>query len=416
MMNTNQISDLDIDYKAIFTAAPDLYLLLNPKFVILDASDAYIHATLVKRNEIIGRNIFDVFPDNPDDPAATGVKNLRASLENVLKYKKPNAMAVQKYDVRNSETGEFEKRYWIPTNSPVLDSNNEVKYIIHRAEDVTKYVDLKEAETKNLNILQELRTHAGKMELEIFQRTQEIQEVNRQLEKTAQKLMSSNEQLREFAYVTSHDLQEPLRMVGSYMQLLKKRYQNKLDKDADEFIFYAVDGVERMKALINSLLMYSRIETQGKPFEKIPMQQALNWALANLQTAIEETKAKIIFDQLPSVSGDPIQLGQLWQNLIGNALRYHEANRPIEIHAGVIEKQDHWQFFLKDNGIGIEPQYHQRVFKIFQRLHTNQEYQGTGIGLSVCKRIVERHNGRIWIESQLGQGATFYFTFQKIEA
>lgn len=264
---------LDVDYRTVFAAAPDLYLLLNPDFVILDASDAYIHATMVQREKIIGRGIFEVFPDNPADPLATGEKNLRDSLESVLKHKKANAMAVQKYDVRKSTNGEFEKRYWSPINSPVLGSDNQVQYIIHRVEDVTEYIILKEKEAKQIDSMQELRTD---MEIEIYQRAQDIQNMNKQLERLAeelslsnQKLSRSNENLREFAYVASHDLQEPLRMVGSYVQLLQKRYQNKLDKDADEFIYYAVDGVERMKALINSLLMYSRIETQGKPLQEV---------------------------------------------------------------------------------------------------------------------------------------------------
>ncbi|MBP9691965.1 MAG: PAS domain-containing protein [Alphaproteobacteria bacterium] len=415
--------NINIDYKAILEAAPDLYLILNSDLHIVGVSEAYLRATLTKRDEVIGRWIFDVFPDNPDELEATGVKNLSASLNRVLKTKSPDTMAVQKYDIRRplSEGGGFEERYWSPLNSPVLGKNKEIQYIIHRVEDVTEFVHLKKSGTEQLKLMEELQTHAGEMEIEIYRRAQDIQEVNKQLARLAKeletnnkKLENSNALLQEFAYVASHDLQEPLRMVSNFVQLLQKRYSHKLDKDAEEFIQFAVSGTERMKALINDLLMYSRVDSQGKPLKETDMQEVLNWTLATLHDALEDGGVDLSLEPLPQVLGDEIQLGQLFQNLIANALRYHAPTHPLKIQIGAIEEEDFWKLFVKDNGIGIDPQFHERVFKIFQRLHSYEEFKGTGIGLSICKRIVERHGGKIWIESEENEGSTFYFTIPKI--
>jgi two-component system, chemotaxis family, sensor kinase Cph1 len=226
----------------------------------------------------------------------------------------------------------------------------------------------------------------------------------------AENLTRSNSELEQFAYVASHDLQEPLRMVTSYTQLIEQRYKGKLDADADEFIGYAVDGANRMRRLIDDLLSYSRVNKRGNPFRPTESQLALDVALKNLQRSIEENGAVVTHDQLPEVMADEGQLVQLLQNLIGNAIKFH-AKEPPRVHVSAKHLQEkEYLFSVQDNGIGIDPQYFDRLFKIFQRLHTKEEYPGTGIGLALCKRIVERHGGRIWLESQPGKGTTVYFT------
>ena len=231
-----------------------------------------------------------------------------------------------------------------------------------------------------------------------------------------QELARSNAELQQFAYIASHDLQEPLRMVTSYLQLIEHRYKGKLDADADDFIAFAVDGAIRMKTLITDLLAYSRVGTHGRSFEQIDSTLTLQTAIANLKVAIEESDAVITSDPLPEIMADPGQLIQLFQNLIGNAIKFRGEVQPIvHVSAQSIDQSLEWCFSIQDNGIGIEPQYGERIFVIFQRLHKRSECPGTGIGLAICKKIVERHHGRIWMESEPDTGTTFYFTLPTLE-
>jgi signal transduction histidine kinase len=222
-------------------------------------------------------------------------------------------------------------------------------------------------------------------------------------------LNRSNEELGQFAYIASHDLQEPLRMVASYTQLLSRRYKGKLDADADEFIAFAVDGANRMQRLIQDLLAYSRVGTKGNELLDTSSEDALEHALLNLRGAIEASGAQVTHDPLPTVLADEMQLTQLFQNLVSNAIKYQSPGVP-KIHiAAARNGAKKWTFTVKDNGLGIDSQYFERIFGMFQRLHKREEFAGTGIGLAICKKIVERHGGSISVESQLGQGSTFSF-------
>lgn len=229
------------------------------------------------------------------------------------------------------------------------------------------------------------------------------------LKEQQQILVRSNKELEQFAYVASHDLQEPLRMVASYLQLLERRYAEKLDADAKEFINYAVDGATRMKRLITDLLVYSRVGTQEREFEATDCEVVLNNVLANLQTAMEASGAVVSHDPMPHVTADAAQLNQLLQNLITNAIKFGGQQPPL-VHVGAKRDNGQWLFSVHDNGIGIEPDFVERIFGMFQRLHGREEYAGTGIGLAICKKIVDRHGGRIWVESEPGTGSIFYFT------
>jgi PAS domain S-box-containing protein len=264
--------------------------------------------------------------------------------------------------------------------------------------------------------LKEKAAELTRSNADLQQSTQEVKSAKEKLERVnsvltvqAAELARSNTELEQFAYVASHDLQEPLRMVASYVQLLARRYKGKLDSEAEEFIGFAVDGSKRMQDLIQALLAYSRIGTKGRQFAPTNCEVVLQNALKNLQIAIEDSQARVTHDPLPTVQGDSIQLGQLFQNLIGNAIKFR-GEKPPFVHVTAERQGSEWLFSFRDDGIGIDAQYAERIFVIFQRLHTKEEYPGTGIGLALCKKIVERHSGRIWVESEPQKGSTFRFT------
>ena len=311
--------------------------------------------------EVIGKNCR--FLQGADTDPATAEK-----LRNAVKQKKECSVVIQNYR-RNKEP------FWNALSiSPVFDAKGRLTHFVGVQRDVTELRRAEEA---------------------IIQTTEELKR--------------SNKELEEFAYVASHDLQEPLRKVANYTELLAKRYKGKLDPTADKFIDYVVDGALRMQTLIRDLLTYSRAGREDTVFEPADFNVLLKEALINLETAIQDSRASVTWDPLPTLMANPLQMIQLLQNLIGNAIKYKGSDSPA-VHVFARQDGNHWLFSVKDNGIGISPQYFDRIFVIFQRLHTRAEYKGTGIGLSICKKIVERHGGHIWVESAEGKGSTFYFT------
>jgi len=261
-----------------------------------------------------------------------------------------------------------------------------------------------------------------KVFIELFQKTEEItrqaaaiRQLNTELEKRVAErtaaLQRSNEELQQFAYIASHDLQEPLRTIATYVKLLAQRYRGRLDAEADEFIGFVVDSAERMQQLIQSLSLYSQVENKELACTPTDCETILAGTLRDLQRAIKENDAEITHDPLPTIKADAKQLRLVFQNLLSNAIKFRSDEHP-RIHVSARRDGQYWRFAVRDNGIGLDPGYTERIFYIFQRLHTRQEYPGTGIGLAICKKVVERHGGCIWVESALGQGATFFFTMR----
>lgn len=350
----------------------------SPAIIVITDNNAHIQYVNAKFTEVTHYHPEDVIGKNP--------RILKSGHQSDAFYKE----LWETLYTKKTWQGEFKNLkkdgsyYWEKAQiSPVIDENQNITHFIAIKQDITE-----------------------KKELE--------QSFNQNKKRYTEELKQSNEQLEQFAYVVSHDLQEPLRMVASYLQLLKRRYHNKLGEDADDFINYAVDGSERMSGMIKALLQYSRIGTRGRAFSLVDANKSLKVAIMNLSLLITDHKAKITYDTLPMVQADENQLQQLFQNLISNAIKYR-AKAPPKIHISTISKNNHLQFSIKDNGIGIPAEDNERIFMIFQRLGHAKNVQGTGIGLAICKRIVERHGGKIWIESMPGKGSTFYFTLPQTQ-
>jgi PAS domain S-box-containing protein len=266
---------------------------------------------------------------------------------------------------------------------------------------------IRDAQGKAVRLLGATRDITERKETEAL-----LLELNNRLKQRADELAASNVELERFAYIASHDMQEPLRMITSFLQLFKKKYEDQIDETAEQYIHFAVDGAERMRKLIMDLLQYSRVGSNKGDFEDIHTDGLVNEVVNVFLAAVEETGAVITVDKLPDVKGNRTQLFQLFQNLIGNALKYRGAETP-KIHISGQEDERYLQFSVRDNGIGIKPIFFEKIFVLFQRLHHKNEYSGTGIGLAICKKIVEKHHGKIWLESEPGKGSCFYFTISK---
>jgi signal transduction histidine kinase len=394
------------DFQALFEAAPNPYLVLAPDFRIVAVSDAYLRATMTRRDNILGRDLFDVFPDNPDDPDATGVGNLRASLERVLRDRRADTMAVQQYDIRRpaSEGGGFEVRHWSPVNSPVLGHDGQVEYIIHRVEDVTEFVRLERLESEQHKITEELRARAGQMEIEIYVRARELDDANRHLR-------DANKELEAFCYSVSHDLRAPLRAIDGFSRILVEDYATTLDDEARDFLETIRGNARKMGRLIDDLLEFSRLNRQPLKTETIDMTALVRRALDDLRPEPDGRGVAVEVGHLPPCMGDPALLKQVYLNFLSNAFKYTRDREDARVEVGSREEESGGvAYFVKDNGVGFDMRYAHKLFGVFQRLHRAEDYEGTGVGLAIVQRVVARHGGRVWAEAEVDKGATFFFT------
>jgi PAS domain S-box-containing protein len=365
--------------------------------------------------EVVGRRPFDFMPRDEARRIERQFEPLAAAhapfsgLENLGRHKDGHLVVLESSGVPFfGESGEFLGYRGV---------DRDITARKRAEEDLRKAGERLEERVRERTAQLDEAVSALRDEIEERQRAQEAlrkahDELEERVKERTAELARSNAELEQFAYVASHDLQEPLRMVSSYVQLLAERYKDRLDEDADEFIQYAVDGAERMRRLINDLLAYSRLETRAEPLVPTDAKAALDAALQNLEAAIQESGAAVSHGPLPTVLADRTQLVQLFQNLVGNAIKFR-GQTPPEVRVMAEDQRQVWRFAVQDNGIGMDATQAERVFRIFQRLHTREEYPGTGIGLALCKRIVERHGGMIWVESQPGEGSTFFFTLAK---
>lgn len=396
----------DVNFKSLFEAAPGLYLILLPDLKIVAVSEAYLDATMTKREEISGRGLFEVFPDNPEDPAADGVLNLRASLQAVLKTKTQHTMSVQKYDIRRPD-GTFEERYWSPLNRPVLNTDNEVVYIIHRVEDVTDYIRMQKNFEKKEKVAVELREKVEEMEIEVYKRALEIKNMNTQLE-------AVNKELDAFSYSVSHDLKSPLRIVNAYANMLKEDYNDKLEEEGIRIIEAICSNTERMSNLIDELLAFSKLGRQELKKHPVNMNVLIQKVLIEMKRSVTH-KAEIRLGELPNVMGDENLIYQVMYNLISNAVKYSLKKEHPVIEIAGEEMNNEVTFFVKDNGAGFDMKYAGKLFGVFQRLHSIEEFEGLGVGLAIVKRVIEKHNGKIWADAKIDKGATFSFSLTKAE-
>jgi len=387
---------IHLQFRALFESLPGLYVVLKPDLTIVAVSDAYLKATMTKREAILGRGLFEVFPDNPDDSAATGVANLRASLNRVLQDGKPDTMAIQKYDVRRTD-GVFEERYWSPVNSPVLSPKRQVEYIIHRVEDVTDFIKKREQMSGDENAARD------RMEAEIFRSTHEVQAANQQLR-------ALNAELEAFSYSVSHDLRAPLRHIDGFADMLTLHAREKLDDKGRRYLKTISDSAKRMGTLIDDLLVFSRMGRSEMRRSQVDLEALARDVIHEMEGETRNRNVVWKRGALPVVDGDAALLRQVFVNLLANALKYSRPRDPAIIEIACAEGPGEKVITVRDNGVGFDMAYSHKLFGVFQRLHRAEEFEGTGIGLANVSRIVARHGGRVWAEGKVDEGASIHFS------
>jgi signal transduction histidine kinase len=384
-----------VDFRRLFESAPGLYLVLSPDLVIVAVSDAYLRATMTRREAIVGRGLFEVFPDNPEDPATSGTRNLKASLDHVIRDRVSDAMPVQKYDIPRPEKegGGFEERFWSPVNSPVLGPGGELLHIIHRVEDVTEFMRLKSGTRDIVNAT----------EAEVVRRARESAETSRQLKE-------ANLELDAFSYSVSHDLRAPLRAIDGFSQALLEDCAAMLDEDGKSHLQRVRAAAQRMGELIDGLLALSRIsraELKRVPFDLSVLCEEV---IGDLKREDPARAVDVRVEPGVLVYADRALLRIMIENLLGNAWKYTKRTDKPRIEFRTQQREEPRVLAICDNGAGFNMEYASRLFTPFQRLHDAMDFPGTGVGLATVKRIVQRHGGRVWTESSVDQGACFYFS------
>ena len=381
-----------LDYRGVFEAAPGLYLVLKPDFTIVGVTDAYLRATKTRREEIMGRGLFDVFPDNPADAHANGVRNLNASLQRVLNSRALDAMPVQKYDIRRPEAegGGFEERYWSPTNSPVFGLDGEIIYIIHRVEDVTELVRLQQVHSAQ----EEVRKRAQELEIIVAERTLQLRE--------------SVAELESFCYSLSHDMRAPLRAIYSFNQIVLADCGEELNSECRECLQKSIRSADRLDRLIQEVIAYTRLSKQDIKVQSVDVGKLIQ-QIIDERPEFQAPNADIkVESPLLSVLGHDASLTQCITNLIDNAVKFVAPGVRPRVRVFTELRENDVRLWIEDKGIGIDDQGQRRLFQMFQRIHTGDEYQGTGIGLAIVRKAVERMSGRAGVESTLGQGSKFW--------
>jgi PAS domain S-box-containing protein len=390
-------------FRALFESLPGRYLVLAPDFTIVAASDAYLAATMTSREQIVGRDLFAVFPDNPDDTTATGTSNLRASLGRVLATGAADTMPVQRYDVRGAD-GTFEERHWSPVNSPVLGADKKIEYIIHRVEDVTVFV-LGKAETGEASARMVADVQREQLAAEMLVHSQALGAANQQLH-------ALNEELESFSYSISHDLRAPLRHIAGFAEMLAAHAEGSLDDKGRRYLDTITESAGRMGQLIDDLLMFSRTGRSELRRQDVRLDELVAAVREGLKGDLDGRSVDWAVGSLPVVQGDASMLRQVFVNLLGNAVKYTrgQPQARIAISSHVVER-DEVEVLIEDNGAGFDMKYAPKLFGVFQRLHSAAEFEGTGVGLAIVRRILQRHGGQIRAESEgPGKGARFYFT------
>ncbi len=404
------------DFRTLFEAVPGLYLVLSPDLKIVAVSDAYLQATMTTREQILGRGVFEIFPDNPNDPGATGERNLRASFDRVLRYLVSDAMPVQKYDIRRpeSEGGAFEERYWSPVNCPVLGPDGTVAYIIHRVEDVTDFVRLKQTGAEQSKLTEELRHRAVQMETEIFQRARELDEANRRLRAANEELARATRLKSQFLANMSHELRTPLNAILGFSELLDDTLGSKLEDKQRRWLTHVRSAGKHLLQLINDVLDLSKIEAGQLTFEfeHLSAEAALSEVLSVIKSLAMPKTITVENRVAPDIAvyADRVRIKQVLYNLLSNAVKFTPKGGRIRVDAVRVGEQI--EFSVSDTGTGIRQEDLGAIFDEFQQVRgsVRQGAEGTGLGLAITKRLVEQMKGRIWVTSEIGMGSRFAFT------